>query len=165
MGTRILQRTTHLLDGVKDVPMTKDMFLRSILPIGILFSASLITSNSAYLYLSVAYIQMLKVMPLFNAAISRLKADTMQAFVPVAILLISWTFRIKEPNMRLGVIVFMISSGVALASHGELHFNLIGFLMQAAAVGVRFPPSCPDDRRHILTHVVDTVRSIAPGDD
>ena len=61
MGTRILQRTTHLLDGVKDVPMTKDMFLRSILPIGVLFSASLITSNSAYLYLSVAYIQMLKV--------------------------------------------------------------------------------------------------------
>jgi hypothetical protein len=117
MGTRVLQRTTHLLDGVKDVPMTKDMFMRSILPIGVLFSASLITSNSAYLYLSVAYIQMLK------------------AFVPVAILLISWTFRIKEPNMRLGVIVFMISCGVALASHGELHFNLIGFLMQAAAVG------------------------------
>jgi hypothetical protein len=31
----------------------------------------------------------------------------------------------------------MISSGVALASHGELRFNLIGFLIQAAAVGVR----------------------------
>ena len=30
----------------------------------------------------------------------------------------------------------MISSGVALASHGELRFNLIGFLVQAAAVGV-----------------------------
>jgi hypothetical protein len=28
----------------------------------------------------------------------------------------------------------MISSGVALASHGELRFNLIGFLTQAAAV-------------------------------
>lgn len=41
--------------------MSKDMFLRSILPIGILFSASLILSNTAYLYLSVAYIQMLKV--------------------------------------------------------------------------------------------------------
>jgi len=37
------------------------MFVRSILPIGILFSASLILSNTAYLYLSVAYIQMLKV--------------------------------------------------------------------------------------------------------
>jgi hypothetical protein len=31
----------------------------------------------------------------------------------------------------------MISSGVALASHGELHFDLTGFLIQAAAVGVR----------------------------
>jgi hypothetical protein len=31
----------------------------------------------------------------------------------------------------------MISSGVALASHGELRFNLIGFLVQAAAVAVR----------------------------
>ncbi|KAI0034426.1 TPT-domain-containing protein [Vararia minispora EC-137] len=116
IGTRILQRTTNLLDGVKDVPMTKDLFFRSILPIGLLFSASLILSNTAYLYLSVAYIQMLK------------------AFVPVAILLVSWTFRVKEPNMRLGVIVLLISCGVALASHGELHFNLVGFLVQAAAV-------------------------------
>lgn len=31
----------------------------------------------------------------------------------------------------------MISSGVALASHGELHFNLTGFLIQAGAVAVR----------------------------
>jgi hypothetical protein len=37
------------------------MFIRSILPIGLLFSGSLILSNTAYLYLSVAYIQMLKV--------------------------------------------------------------------------------------------------------
>ena len=61
VGTRILQRTTNLLDGAKDVHMTKEMFLRSILPIGLLFSGSLILSNTAYLYLSVPYIQMLKV--------------------------------------------------------------------------------------------------------
>lgn len=61
IGTRVLQRTTHLLDGAKDVHISRDMFLRSILPIGLLFSASLILSNTAYLYLSVAYIQMLKV--------------------------------------------------------------------------------------------------------
>jgi hypothetical protein len=61
IGTRVLQRTTHLLDGAKDVHVTKEMFMRSILPIGLLFSASLILSNTAYLYLSVAYIQMLKV--------------------------------------------------------------------------------------------------------
>lgn len=61
IGTRVLQRTTNLLDGLKDVNITKEIFVRSILPIGLLFSGSLILSNSAYLYLSVAYIQMLKV--------------------------------------------------------------------------------------------------------
>ncbi len=61
IGTRILQRTTPLLDGAKDVNMTKEMFIKSILPIGVLFSGSLILSNTAYLYLSVSYIQMLKV--------------------------------------------------------------------------------------------------------
>ena len=64
IGTRILQRFTNLLDGLKDVNMTKEIFVRSILPIGVLFSGSLILSNSAYLYLSVSYIQMLKVLPL-----------------------------------------------------------------------------------------------------
>ncbi|KAJ8503477.1 hypothetical protein ONZ45_g10834 [Pleurotus djamor] len=117
IGTRVLQRTTPLLDGVRDVNMTKDMFIKSILPIGILFSGSLILSNTAYLYLSVSYIQMLK------------------AFTPVAILLISWAFRISEPNRKLGLIVLAISVGVALASHGELRFNIIGFITQAAAVG------------------------------
>lgn len=116
VGTRVLQRTTNLLDGGKDVHVSKHMFIRSILPIGLLFSGSLILSNTAYLYLSVAYIQMLK------------------AFTPVAILLISWASRIQEPNRKLMVIVLMISCGVALASHGELHFNLYGFTVQAAAV-------------------------------
>lgn len=92
------------------------MFMKSILPIGFLFSGSLIFSNKAYLYLSVHYIQMLK------------------AFNPVAILLITWAFRLQEPSKKLGVIVVMISSGVALASHGELHFDLSGFIIQALAV-------------------------------
>ncbi|KAF5345883.1 hypothetical protein D9758_011429 [Tetrapyrgos nigripes] len=61
IGTRVLHRTTPLLDGLKDINMTKDLFLKSILPIGFLFSGSLILSNTAYLYLSVSYIQMLKV--------------------------------------------------------------------------------------------------------
>ncbi|KAL0578225.1 hypothetical protein V5O48_003762 [Marasmius crinis-equi] len=116
IGTRILQKTTPLLDGTKDVNVTKDMFLKSILPIGALFSGSLILSNTAYLYLSVSYIQMLK------------------AFTPVAILLISWVIRIQEPSKRLAAIVVMISFGVALASQGELRFNLFGFIVQAAAV-------------------------------
>ncbi|KAG8895812.1 hypothetical protein FRC00_006877 [Tulasnella sp. 408] len=116
IGTRILQRTTHLLDGAKDIHMSKDMFVRSILPIGLLFSGSLILSNKAYLHLTVSFIQMLK------------------AFNPVAILLISFVFRIQEPNRRLLAIVCMISGGVSLASYGELRFDMFGFIIQALAV-------------------------------
>jgi hypothetical protein len=64
IGTRVLRRTTHLLDGVDDVQMTLDKFVRSVLPIGFLMSGSLILSNTAYLHLSLAFIQMLKVRPL-----------------------------------------------------------------------------------------------------
>ncbi|KAF8220930.1 TPT-domain-containing protein [Tricholoma matsutake] len=116
IGTRILQRTTHLLDATNDVRMDSTTFIRRILPIGFLFSGSLILSNTAYLYLSVSYIQMLK------------------AFTPVSILLISWTFRIQDPSKKLATIVIMISTGVALASRGELRFHLGGFIVQAGAV-------------------------------
>ncbi len=130
--------------------VSKDMFLRSILPIGLLFSGSLILSNTAYLYLSVAYIQMLKVRSILHGVcytmLTRTCHANLQAFTPVAILLISWTFRIQDPSKRLAVIVFMISMGVALASHGELRFNLIGFLTQAAAVGVNSPYALMRDR-------------------
>lgn len=63
--------------------------MRTILPIGALFSGSLILSNYAYLTLSVSFIQMLK------------------AFNPVAILLISFAFKIQEPSGRLIVIVLV----------------------------------------------------------
>ena len=106
------------MDAAKDVHISRETFLRSIVPIGLLFSGSLILSNKAYLYLSVHYIQMLK------------------AFNPVAILLIMWAFRIKDINKKLALIVLMISTGVALTSKGELRFDLTGFVIQAAAVAV-----------------------------
>jgi len=59
--TQILARTTHLLDGLKTVKMDGRTYLRAILPVGLFFCLSLICSNKAYLYLSVAFIQMLKV--------------------------------------------------------------------------------------------------------
>jgi hypothetical protein len=59
--TQILARTTPLLDSRKSVKMTGRVYLRAIIPIGVLYSASLVCSNQTYLYLSVAFIQMLKV--------------------------------------------------------------------------------------------------------
>jgi len=59
--TQLLARTTTLLDGRKTVKMTGRVYLRAIVPIGLFFSLSLICGNVTYLYLSVAFIQMLKV--------------------------------------------------------------------------------------------------------
>lgn len=59
--TQLMARTTKLLDGRKTVKMTGRVYLRAIVPIGAFFSLSLICGNLTYLYLSVAFIQMLKV--------------------------------------------------------------------------------------------------------
>jgi hypothetical protein len=65
--TQILARFTTILDSRKKVPMTGRVYLRAIVPIGIFFSMSLICGNQAYLYLSVAFIQMLKVCKVYMA--------------------------------------------------------------------------------------------------
>ena len=59
--TQVMARSTTLLDGRKTVKMTGRVYLRAIVPIGAFFSLSLICGNLTYLYLSVAFIQMLKV--------------------------------------------------------------------------------------------------------
>lgn len=59
--TQIMARTTTLLDGRKKIKMTGRVYLRAIVPIGVAFSLSLMCGNMTYLYLSVSFIQMLKV--------------------------------------------------------------------------------------------------------
>lgn len=115
--TQVLARTTTLLDGRKTVKMTGRVYLRAILPIGFFFSLSLICGNKAYLYLSVAFIQMLK------------------ACMPVAVLLITWALKVAPPSMKtLGNVSFIVL-GVVIASIGEIRFNLTGFLYQIAGLG------------------------------
>ena len=56
--TQILYRITPaMLPAVADGRMTGDIFTRKLLPIAICFSFSIVLGNSAYLYLSVSYIQ------------------------------------------------------------------------------------------------------------
>lgn len=114
--TQILARTTSLLDGRKTVKMTGKVYLRAILPIGFFFSLSLICGNKAYLYLSVAFIQMLK------------------ATTPVAVLIASWVLRVAEPSMKTLGNVSLIVVGVIIASIGEIRFDLTGFLYQAGGI-------------------------------
>lgn len=61
LATQFLARTTRLLNGRKSVHMTGRKYLRAVVPIGFVYSASLVCSNLPYLYLSVSFIQMLKV--------------------------------------------------------------------------------------------------------
>jgi hypothetical protein len=59
LATQILSRTTDLID--RSTRMNARLYVKAIIPIGLLFSLSLILSNVVYLYLSMAFVQMLKV--------------------------------------------------------------------------------------------------------
>ena len=114
--TQLMARFTHMLDSRKKVPMTGRVYLRSIVPIGLMFSLSLICGNLAYLYLSVSFIQMLK------------------ATMPVVTLLTSWALRVAPPSLKtLGNVSFIVL-GVMIASFGEIKFVLIGFLCQCGGI-------------------------------
>lgn len=114
--TQILARYTTYLDGRKSVKMTGRVYLRAIVPIGVFFSLSLICSNLTYLYLSVAFIQMLK------------------ATTPVAVLLAGWALGVSSPNLKTFLNVSAIVIGVVIASIGEIKFDVIGFMYQMAGV-------------------------------
>ncbi|KAK3685980.1 triose-phosphate transporter family-domain-containing protein [Podospora appendiculata] len=116
LATQILARTTKLLDGRNNVKMTGRLYLRAIVPIGLLYSASLVCSNVVYLYLSVAFIQMLK------------------AAAPVAVLFVAWAWGVESPSMKKLLNILLIVFGVGLASFGEIDFSLAGFLFQLGGI-------------------------------
>ncbi|TRX97352.1 hypothetical protein FHL15_001630 [Xylaria flabelliformis] len=116
VATQLMARYTSLLDGRKSVKMTGRVYLRAIVPIGVFFSLSLICGNLTYLYLSVAFIQMIK------------------ATTPVAVLLSSWAMGIAPVNLRQLANVSAIVVGVVIASFGEIKFVWIGFLYQLGGV-------------------------------
>lgn len=100
---------------------------RAIVPIGLFFSLSLICGNLAYLYLSVSFIQMLKVLLPRNIWSGDV-ADMLQATNAVATLLTTWAFGIEPPNLKkLGNVSFIVA-GVVVASFGEIKFVLTGFI-------------------------------------
>lgn len=59
VATQLLARSTNLVD--RNTGMNPRKYLTAILPIGMCYSMSLILSNLVYLYLSMSFIQLLKV--------------------------------------------------------------------------------------------------------
>ncbi|KAH7678938.1 Glucose-6-phosphate/phosphate and phosphoenolpyruvate/phosphate antiporter domain-containing protein [Dioscorea alata] len=112
----VLVRVLRLVEPPTSPAMTRELYISSVLPIGALYSFSLWFSNSAYIYLSVSFIQMLK------------------ALMPVAVYSIGVLF--KKETFRSSAMANMlsISFGVAIAAYGEARFDVWGVTLQLAAV-------------------------------
>merc|ERR1711937_343278 len=86
-----------------------------VLPIGIALGLCLTTGNVAYLYNSVAFIQILK------------------AFAPVVLLLVLFAARLEKPSATLIASIMIISGGTAVAVRGEVELSLIGVAYMLAS--------------------------------
>jgi drug/metabolite transporter (DMT)-like permease len=96
--------------------MSREVYLSSVVPIGALYSLSLWLSNSAYIYLSVSFIQMLK------------------ALMPVAVYSIGVAFKKESYKNDTMFNMLSISMGVAVAAYGEARFDTWGVILQLGAV-------------------------------
>ncbi|KMZ68633.1 putative sugar phosphate/phosphate translocator [Zostera marina] len=103
---------------VVDTPcnMSRSIYLAKVVPIGGLYSLSLWFSNSAYIYLSVSFIQMLK------------------ALMPVLVYSIGLVFKRESFNARTMGNMVSISLGVAIAVYGEAKYDSFGVLLQLSAI-------------------------------
>ncbi|KAI5665247.1 hypothetical protein M9H77_24570 [Catharanthus roseus] len=100
------------------VTMSWEFYFKSVVPIGLLYSISLWLSNSAYIYLSVSFIQMLK------------------ALMPVAVYSIGVLFKKEQFKSETMANMLSISFGVAIAAYGEAKFDTWGLILQLGAVAV-----------------------------
>ncbi|XP_042041794.1 probable sugar phosphate/phosphate translocator At3g14410 isoform X1 [Salvia splendens] len=96
--------------------MTLDIYIWSVVPIGAMFAMTLWLGNTAYLYISVAFAQMLK------------------AIMPVAVFILGVIAGLEVMNTRMLLIMSVISFGVLVASYGEISISWIGVVYQMGGV-------------------------------
>ncbi|WOL12220.1 putative sugar phosphate/phosphate translocator [Canna indica] len=96
--------------------MTPDIYITSVIPIGAMFAMTLWLGNSAYLYISVAFAQMLK------------------ASMPVAVFICGALAGLEVLSWKMFMIMFAISAGVVVASYGEITIVWIGVVYQMGGV-------------------------------
>lgn len=95
--------------------MTWRKYFTAVVPIGIVFASYLSIGNSAYLYLSVAFVQMLK------------------SAGPIAVHLIATVAGLESITVSSLTAVCIIAAGVLGASVGEVSFSWFGFGLQFTA--------------------------------
>ena len=103
--------------GWAEVPSVSWVDIRMrFMPVAFFFAASLGLSNTAYLFITVAFIQMMK------------------ASMPVFVLLVSFILGLEKPTWQLCGWILLIVAGVTTASANEVEFGLFGFIIQIAAI-------------------------------
>ncbi|GIL68471.1 hypothetical protein Vafri_21743 [Volvox africanus] len=108
--------------GSSMTPVTTRYYLTRVLPTGFFMALTFQTGNMGYLYLTVAFVQMLK------------------AFCPVVTMILLFVAQLETASRKLVAAVTLIAVGVALASYGELNMSLIGLtamLISVVAESVR----------------------------
>ncbi|XP_020224679.1 probable sugar phosphate/phosphate translocator At3g14410 isoform X2 [Cajanus cajan] len=96
--------------------MTPEIYATSVVPIGAMFAMTLWLGNTAYLYISVAFAQMLK------------------AIMPVAVFVLGVAVGLEVMSCKMLLIMSVISFGVLVASYGEININWIGVVYQMGGV-------------------------------
>lgn len=96
--------------------MTLDIYISSVIPIGAMFAMTLWLGNTAYLYISVSFAQMLK------------------AIMPVAVFILGVAAGLEMMSCRMLLIMCVISFGVLVASYGEISINWVGVIYQMGGV-------------------------------
>eukprot|EP00850_Spirogloea_muscicola_P017338 SM000148S01015 [mRNA] locus=s148:109584:113215:+ [translate_table: standard] len=96
--------------------MTFDLYMTSVVPIGATFALTLWLGNTAYLYISVAFSQMLK------------------AGMPVAVYFLGILVGLEALSGSMLGIMSLISGGVMVASYGEINFSAVGVVYQLSGI-------------------------------
>ncbi|PIN00331.1 hypothetical protein CDL12_27167 [Handroanthus impetiginosus] len=108
----------RVLKVISPVKMTFGIYATSVIPISAFFASSLWFGNTAYLHISVAFIQMLK------------------ALMPVATFVVAVLCGTDKLRWDVLLNMLLVSIGVVISSYGEIHFNVIGTVYQVTGIFV-----------------------------
>ena len=101
---------------VQTINMDRNTYIKAIVPIGACYAGTLWVGNAAYLYLSVSFIQMLK------------------ALMPVAVFSVGCVFGTDKFKWQTFLNMMLVTVGVAIASYGEINFNVVGVMFQLTSI-------------------------------
>lgn len=101
---------------VSPVKMTFEIYSTCVIPISAFFASSLWFGNTAYLHISVAFIQMLK------------------ALMPVATFVVAVLCGTDKLRWDVLLNMVLVSVGVVISSYGEIHFNIVGTVYQVTGI-------------------------------